>query len=90
VKQRTGPILKSVVEKKGSSFSTKIKNLTKISSLITAASRQSSKKYDPVERARKNLKTQGETLTNLEEEIEQEIEELARGVVSQHHKGDIS
>ena len=90
LKRRTGPILKSVVSRKGGGLSTKIKGLKTISSLVAAAARQSGKKVDPVDLTRKRLQAQGESLSAIEEEIEREIEELVRCVVSRQNQGAIS
>jgi pyruvate dehydrogenase E1 component alpha subunit len=74
VKQRSGPLLKSVTTRKGASFSERLKGMKKISALAAKAVKQSRKNHDPVALTRKSLSGEKSRLLKLEEEVKTETE----------------
>ncbi len=85
VKQRSGPLLKSVATGKGASFSERLKGMKKISALASKAAKQRRKSHDPVAVTRKSLTGEKRRLLTLEEEVKTEIEERISAVL-EHKK----
>jgi TPP-dependent pyruvate/acetoin dehydrogenase alpha subunit len=81
VKQRSGPLLKSIATGKGTSFTERLKGMKKISVLAVEASKQSRKSHDPVALARKRLLGEKGKLLRLEEDVKTEIEKRASEVL---------
>ncbi len=75
MKQRSGPLLKSLARGMGADFRERIKGMKKISALAAEAAKQSRKSHDPVALTRKKLSGEKNRLRNLEEEVKTEIEE---------------
>ena len=81
VKQRSGPLLKSVMAGKGASFSEKLKGMKTISVLAAKAAKQSRKSNDPLEVTRKNLSGEVSRLLKLEAEVRTEIQDKINEVL---------
>lgn len=81
MKQRSIPLLKSVVMGKGADFAERIKAVKKISALAAKAAQQSRKSHDPVALARKKLSGEKSQLRKLEEEVKTEVEERINEVL---------
>ena len=89
LKRRTGPLLKSILSKQGTGLSPRLKGLKTISHLAANAAQQGSRKVDPIQRTREKLSEEKEALAAIEKEIEREIEEIAKDVISFYHKGAV-
>jgi pyruvate dehydrogenase E1 component alpha subunit len=82
VKQRSGPLLKSVLTGKGASFSEKLKGMKTISVLAAKAAKQSRKSADPLALTRKKLSGEVSRLLKLEAEVRTEIQDKINEVLA--------
>lgn len=84
VKELTGPLFRSLPARKGASVRERFSSLGAIMSLIgKTAGEQYWKRRDPVERLRRKLKTEKAELAEVEREVEEEIGDVVKGVISQ-------
>jgi len=76
-KELTGPLLKSVTKKKGTSITQRAKSLRKVSSILAKTIKsRSMKEKDPLVSLRRKLDSDKESIKKIEREVKEEIQSI--------------